>query len=143
VEYTNFSEQSHSQLASGELDVGLGFIPPLDSGFHRQKLFTERFVAVVRKGHTRIKRRLTLEDFERESRLIVTTSATGHNFLEKTYYEYRSPGDGSGTVCEGDGRACRRADLFPANEGAFLRGAAVLARAVPQNEATSRLQLLS
>jgi DNA-binding transcriptional LysR family regulator len=84
VEYTNFSEQSHSQLASGDLDVALGFIPPLDGGFHRQKLFTERFVCVVRQGHPRIKRRLTLEDFERESHLIVMTSATGHSFLEKT-----------------------------------------------------------
>ncbi len=37
VEYTNFSEQSHAQLASGDLDVALGFIPPLDGGFHRQK----------------------------------------------------------------------------------------------------------
>ena len=84
VEYTNFSEHSHAQLASGDLDVALGFIPPLDGGFHRQKLFTERFACVVRQGHPRITRRLTLEDFKRESHLIVTTSATGHSFLEKT-----------------------------------------------------------
>jgi DNA-binding transcriptional LysR family regulator len=84
VEFSNFSEQSHFQLESGDLDVGLGFILPLEGGFHRQKLFTERFVCVVRRGHPRIRRRLTLEDFERESHLIVTTPATGHVMLEKT-----------------------------------------------------------
>ena len=84
VEFTNFSEQSHFQLESAELDLALGFIPPLESGFHRQKLFTERFVCVARKKHPRIRRNLTLEDFERESHLIVTTTATGHTIVEKT-----------------------------------------------------------
>ncbi|MEP7306626.1 MAG: LysR family transcriptional regulator [Acidobacteriota bacterium] len=84
VEFTNFSEQSHLQLESGELDVALGFIRPLVSGFHRQKLFNERFVCVVRSRHPRIRRRLTREDFERESHLVVTTRATGHTIVEKT-----------------------------------------------------------
>jgi DNA-binding transcriptional LysR family regulator len=84
VEFLNFSEQSHFQLESGDLDVALGFIPPLESGFHRQTLFTERFVCIVRKQHPRIKRHLTLEDFERESHLIVTTPATGHTIVEET-----------------------------------------------------------
>jgi DNA-binding transcriptional LysR family regulator len=84
VEFTNFSEQSHVQLESGDLDVALGFIPPLVNGFHRQKLFNERFVCVVRTQHPRIRQRLTREDFERESHLIVTTRATGHTIVEKT-----------------------------------------------------------
>jgi DNA-binding transcriptional LysR family regulator len=84
VEFTNFTHQSHFQLESGELDVALGFISPLESGFHRQKLFSERFVCIVRKSHPRIKRALRQEDFERELHLIVTTSATGHNIVQKT-----------------------------------------------------------
>jgi DNA-binding transcriptional LysR family regulator len=84
VEFTNFSDRSHAQLQAGDLDVALGFIPPLESGFHCQKLFTERFVCVARKQHPRVKQRLTLEDFERESHLTVATSGTGHSVLEKT-----------------------------------------------------------
>lgn len=84
VDFSNFSEASHFQLETGELDVALGFIPPLESGFHRQKLFTERFVCVVRKRHPRIKKELTLADFERESHLIVATRATGHSIVQTT-----------------------------------------------------------
>jgi len=84
IEFVNFTEQSHFQLESGYLDVALGFIPPLESGFHRQKLFTERFVCIVRKRHPRITRHLTIKDFERESHLIVTTPATGHTVVEET-----------------------------------------------------------
>jgi DNA-binding transcriptional LysR family regulator len=84
VDFTNFSERSQRQLESGDLDVALGFIPPLKTGYHRQKLFTERFVCVVRAGHPRIRRTLTVETFERESHLVVATSATGHGMLERT-----------------------------------------------------------
>jgi DNA-binding transcriptional LysR family regulator len=84
VDFSNFSARSPSHLESGDVDVALGFIPPLKTGFHRQKLFTERFVCMVRAGHPRIRRTLTSEAFQRELHLIVTTSGTGHSLLEKT-----------------------------------------------------------
>ncbi len=52
-------------LASGEIDVvlspktqGLGHM-----GLHMQRLFSERFVSLVRKGHPRVKSKLTLAAF--------------------------------------------------------------------------------
>lgn len=87
VDFSNFSEGSPGRLESGDVDVALGFIPPLKTGFHRQKLFTERFVCVVRSGHPRIRKTLAVDAFQRELHLIVTTSGTGHYILEKTLEE--------------------------------------------------------
>lgn len=87
VDFSNFTEGSPGRLESGEVDVALGFIPPLKTGFHRQKLFTDRFVCVVRSGHPRIRKTLAVDAFQRELHLIVTTSGTGHTILEKTLEE--------------------------------------------------------
>jgi len=84
IEFSNFTEKSPEQLASGEMDLAVGFIPPLKTGFHRQSLFTDRFVCVVRTDHPRVQESLTLERFETESHLVVATSGTGHAVVEKT-----------------------------------------------------------
>jgi DNA-binding transcriptional LysR family regulator len=52
-------------LASGEVDVAFtpalsGFDPP---GTRAQRLFSERFVCLVRKGHPRVKEKLTLKAY--------------------------------------------------------------------------------
>jgi DNA-binding transcriptional LysR family regulator len=84
IEFSNFTEKSPSQLASGEMDLAVGFIPPLKTGFHRQSLFTDRFVCLVRANHPRIRQRLTIDRFEAEPHLVVATSGTGHTIVAKT-----------------------------------------------------------
>jgi DNA-binding transcriptional LysR family regulator len=71
-------------LESGELDLAVGFIPPMGAGFCQQRLFRERFVCAVRKDHPRIDRSLSIKQFESESHLAITTSGTGHGIVEKT-----------------------------------------------------------
>jgi DNA-binding transcriptional LysR family regulator len=84
VDFSNFSPSSAGQLESGDLDVAIGFITTLSAGFHRRKLFAERFVCVARAGHPSVSDVLTLAQFQRELHLVVTTSGTAHNVLEKT-----------------------------------------------------------
>jgi DNA-binding transcriptional LysR family regulator len=84
IDFSNFTEKSPVQLASGDMDLAVGFIPPLKTGFHRQTLFTDRFVCVARAEHPRVRHKLTLERFEAESHLVVATSGTGHSVVEKT-----------------------------------------------------------
>jgi DNA-binding transcriptional LysR family regulator len=82
VDYSNFSTQTVKQLESGDVDLALGFIPPLNTGFHRQRLFAEHFVCVARAGHPRIRKILTLDAFQQEFHLAVKTSGTGHQALD-------------------------------------------------------------
>ena len=84
VEFTNFSPTSPALMESGEIDVAMGFITRLSGGFHRRKLFSERFVCLARASHPAIVDRLTLDQFQREMHLVVTTSGTAHDVLERT-----------------------------------------------------------
>lgn len=70
-------------LESGELDLAIGFLPPMGAGFCHQRLFSERFVCAARNGHPRIRETLTLEEFEAENHLSITTLGTGHGVVER------------------------------------------------------------
>jgi len=71
-------------LESGELDLAVGFILPMGAGFYQQRLFRDRFVCVARKDHPRVKKTLSIEQFEAETHLAVSTSGTAHVIVEKT-----------------------------------------------------------
>jgi DNA-binding transcriptional LysR family regulator len=71
-------------LESGEIDLAVGFIPPMGAGFYQQRLFSDRFICALRAGHPRIAGDLTLKQFEEETHLTVATSGTGHSILERT-----------------------------------------------------------
>jgi DNA-binding transcriptional LysR family regulator len=70
-------------LESGEADLAIGLIPPLGAGFCQQKLFASRFLCALRVDHPRVKNELTLERYQAESHLSVTTVGTGYHSLEK------------------------------------------------------------
>ncbi|SOE92581.1 DNA-binding transcriptional regulator, LysR family [Burkholderia sp. D7] len=79
------SERTAHQLESGEIDLAIGFLAQLDAGVYQQQLFTDRFVCIVNRDHSRLQRDVvTLEEFERESHLIVATQGTGHVIVEAT-----------------------------------------------------------
>lgn len=84
VDLGTMSEAVPRLLESGEIDLAVGFIPPMGAGFYQQRLFRDRFVCAVRGGHPRIHNELTLERFEKEAHLVVTTTGTGHGILERT-----------------------------------------------------------
>jgi DNA-binding transcriptional LysR family regulator len=71
-------------LESGALDLAVGYILPMGAGFCQQRLFKERFVCALQKGHPRIKESLTVQQFESELHLAVATSGTGHSIVERT-----------------------------------------------------------
>jgi DNA-binding transcriptional LysR family regulator len=87
IELREISEKTAELLESGELDLAIGFIPPLGAGFCQQRLFPERFVCAARADHPRVGSRLTLDQFQAEDHLAVSTSGTGHGVVEKTLQE--------------------------------------------------------
>ena len=84
VDLRSIAENTPRLLESGEADLAIGLIPPMGAGFCQQKLFGSRFLCAVRTDHPRIKTKLTLEQFQSESHLSVTTLGTGYHSLEKT-----------------------------------------------------------
>lgn len=71
-------------LESGDLDLAVGFIPPMGAGFCQQRLFKDRFACAVRADHPRIEKTLTAKQYEAETHLAIATSGTGHGIIEKT-----------------------------------------------------------
>lgn len=89
VELREMSDRTSEQLESGELDLAVGFIPPIGAGFCQQRLFPERFICVVRSDHPRIANILSLDQFQNEVHLAITTSGTGHSVVEKALEQKR------------------------------------------------------
>lgn len=83
IELQDISEETPRLLHGGRLDLAVGFIPSTGSGFCQQRLFKDRFVCAVRLNHPRIDDTLTLDQFETEPHVVLTTPGSGIEVLEK------------------------------------------------------------
>jgi DNA-binding transcriptional LysR family regulator len=84
VTLQGISDRTYTQLESGDADLAIGFIPAKGAGFCGQRLFQDRFVCALRSDHPRVDRALTVEQFERESHVAVTTLGSGHSIVAET-----------------------------------------------------------
>ena len=66
--------QYHDALESGEVDLAIGFLPALGTGFYQQTLFTDSYVCLVREDHPRIGQSLSLKQFKAESHVVIEPS---------------------------------------------------------------------
>jgi len=63
-------------LAEGTLDLALGPGGPTEARFHREALYRESFVCVLRKGHRALRKRWDLDAYCAESHLLVAPRGT-------------------------------------------------------------------
>ena len=70
-------------LASGALDVAVGFLPGLAAPVRRRRLFRDDYVCLMRTDHPRIKSRLTRKLFEGASHALVSSIGSGHRVVEE------------------------------------------------------------
>jgi DNA-binding transcriptional LysR family regulator len=59
-------------LETGEIDFALGGVLPAEPGIRRIKLYTETLACAVRKGHPRVKKRITAEQYARLGHCLIT-----------------------------------------------------------------------
>jgi DNA-binding transcriptional LysR family regulator len=81
------SRQLEMRLEAGEADIALGAFPGAAPNLRRQRLFTDPYVSVVRKGHPQLGKLTQADCFLRERHIIVTSSNTwhaAHSLLERT-----------------------------------------------------------
>jgi DNA-binding transcriptional LysR family regulator len=65
-------------LASGDLDLLVGFLPELGKQVHLARLFAERFVYVARRGHPLVKGSLDIEQVRRLPHAVASPPGTRH-----------------------------------------------------------------
>ncbi|HUA20774.1 MAG TPA: LysR family transcriptional regulator [Bryobacteraceae bacterium] len=83
ISLEDLAEQTPRQLESGRLDLAIGVVASIGSGFCQQRLFADRFVCAVRTNHPRIHDTLTLAQFESEYHLVLSTPGSGLEVLER------------------------------------------------------------
>lgn len=72
-----------TQLASGEVDLAVGFFSNLAAGFRQSLLFRERYVCVVRDDHPNFRSGMTAEGFAKSPRAIADASGMAHAVVEE------------------------------------------------------------
>lgn len=75
--------ETREALASGAIDLAVGYLPGMGPGLYQQRLFRERYVAIVRRGHPTIRDRLSSRQFERCGHVLAAPSGTGHAAIER------------------------------------------------------------
>ena len=69
-------------LATGEVDLALGFHAALPPRHRAETLFEDQFVVIVRKGHPRVGRRLSLDTYASLSHILVTQEASSQGVVD-------------------------------------------------------------
>jgi DNA-binding transcriptional LysR family regulator len=66
-------------MESGRIDLAIGWLPHLKSGFFQRRLFVQEHVCLFRSGHALDKSSLlTIEEFEAAEHVVVSSAGTGH-----------------------------------------------------------------
>jgi DNA-binding transcriptional LysR family regulator len=77
-------DQVSDALASGEIDLAVGFLPELFAGVVQKRLFRDRYVCLVRADHPTISSRLTLAQFLAATHVLVSSRGSAHEIVEQT-----------------------------------------------------------
>jgi len=74
-------------LETGKIDIALGFMPELGGGIAQRRLFRDRYVCLARKDHPVIRRTLTAAQFRAVRHVLIASSGTGHEVVERMLAE--------------------------------------------------------
>jgi len=77
-------DETLTGLASGRIDLALGYLPALETDIHRRFLFAQHYVCAMRTGHPLERQKLTLARFRACEHLLVEYAGSGHRVLEQT-----------------------------------------------------------
>lgn len=79
----NTAARLKDDLAEGRVDLALGLLPELQAGFFQQRLFTQRYVCLLRRGHPLAGKRLGLKEFSAAEHVVVVAAGTGHHEVDE------------------------------------------------------------
>lgn len=77
-------------LAAGDVDLAVGYFPDLSgNNFFQQRLFSHRFVCLMRSGHPLAKAPLTLKAFQQYGHAVVRAEGRSQEILEQYLRSHR------------------------------------------------------
>ena len=74
----NTAVNLQDELEAGHVDLAIGLLPQLKTGYFQRRLFRQRYVCMFRKGHPLDKASMTVDEFRDADHVTVVSSGTGH-----------------------------------------------------------------
>lgn len=81
--YRNTAGHLREEMEAGKVDLALGLLPQLKSGFFQRRLFLQRYVCIFRRGHKLDKAKISVAEFSRAEHLLVVSAGTGHGQVDE------------------------------------------------------------
>lgn len=70
------------EMEAGHVDLAIGLLPQLKSGYFQRRLFRQRYVCMFRRGHTLDKEDISIEEFSGADHVMVVAAGTGHAIVD-------------------------------------------------------------
>jgi DNA-binding transcriptional LysR family regulator len=80
----NTSINLRDEIEAGRVDLAMGLLPQLKSGYFQRRLFRQRYVCMFRKGHALDKRKITVAEFAKAQHVVVISEGTGHAKVDES-----------------------------------------------------------
>lgn len=87
----NSSDSLRHSMEAGDVDLAIGLLPQLKTGFFQQRLFMQSYVCLFRKGHPLDKNKITQRQFFEADHVVVVSAGTGHAQIDDII-ESKGPG---------------------------------------------------
>jgi len=78
----NQSDALRDDMERGNVDLAIGFLPDLKSGFFQRRLFRQKYVCLFRKGHPLAKTGMTTKAFLESEHVSIVAEGTGHGMVD-------------------------------------------------------------
>ena len=79
----NASVNLRDDMELGKVDLAIGLLPQLKSGFFQRRLFHQRYVCLFREGHALDRKKMSPAAFAEADHLLVIASDTGHGKVDE------------------------------------------------------------
>jgi DNA-binding transcriptional LysR family regulator len=73
------------EMEAGNVDLALGHLPHLQSGFFQRRLFGQSYVCLFRRGHALDKPEISLADFVAADHVGIVAAGTGHGMVDEMF----------------------------------------------------------
>lgn len=80
----NTAVNLRDEIEAGHVDLAVGLLPQLKTGFFQRRLFEQRYVCMFRKGHVLDKKKITAEEFAAADHVVVISPGTGHAKVDES-----------------------------------------------------------
>ncbi len=79
----NNAANLRDEMESGSVDIAIGLIPSLKTGFFQRRLFKQKYVCMFRKDHPVAKKPISINQYKTLNHVGVTSAHTGHAELDQ------------------------------------------------------------